>query len=243
MNTDQISAEEEAVQSLMELLAHAKKCKGLYDRAHMALPEPLKRVLGMNMNGSGRSTGVRPQISPIERSSRPPEAAEDWIAIEAKEATPTGIVLAILRASKEPIRSRDVVARVTEILSETLGGSIANIGSRLEGKLIRRTHDGWTLINPEKAGVLHNGLLWGPMEVFGKAELAAHRREAIMHLLDAFPGGLQIVQITDQLRGCSWVHAPTNKDLVKADMEILAKAGKVRRRGNSKKWEIAPEGK
>jgi hypothetical protein len=243
MSADQIGAEEEAIQSLMDLLAQAKRCRGLYDRAHMALPEPLKRVLGMSVNGSGKAMGVRPQIPPIERSSRPPEATEDWIAIEASEATPTCIALAILRAAKQPMRSRDVVGRVTDVLPQVLSGSIANIGSRLEGKLITRSVEGWTLINPEKAGVLFNGFLWGPPEIFGKAELAAHRREAIMHLLGAFPGGLQIIQITDQLRGCSWVHAPTNKDLVKADMEILAKAGKVRRRGNSKKWEIAPEGK
>jgi hypothetical protein len=240
MTPDQICAEEEAVQSLMDLLAQAKKCRSLYERAHMGLPEPLKRVLGMSMNGTAKGMTVRPQMPPIERPSRPPEAMENWISIEAKEATPTGIALAILRASKEPVRARDVVTRVTEILSGVRGGSIANIGNRLEGKVIKRTKDGWTLIAAEKAGVLHNGYLWGPPAIFEKTELAAHRREAILHLLGCQPAGLQITQLVEQLHGCSWVHAPINKDLLKADMEVLKKADKARRRGSSKKWELAP---
>src|SRR5713226_8190263 len=140
MTADQIGAEEESAQSLVELLAQAKKCRMLYERAHMALPEPLKRVLGMN--SYGRAAVVRPQIPPLERPSRPPEAAENWISVDAKDATPTSIALAILRASREPDRAKDMVARVTEILSDVPGGSIANIGNRLHGSLIKRTEDG-----------------------------------------------------------------------------------------------------
>lgn len=35
------------------------------------------------------------------------------------------------------------------------------------------------------------------------------------------------------------VHAPLTKDLMKEDLKVLATDQKVRRRGNSKKWEIA----
>ncbi len=141
------------------------------------------------------------------------------------------------------MRAKDVVAAITRILPSVHRGSIANIGARLEGKVINRTDDGWTLIDTAKAGVLHAGMLWGPPEIFQKTELAAHRREAILHLLAAQPSGLQIVQIVEQLLGCPWVHAPVNKDLLKADMEELRKDGKVRRVGNSKKWELAPNEK
>jgi hypothetical protein len=39
------------------------------------------------------------------------------------------------------------------------------------------------------------------------------------------------------------VKGPINKDLLRADLDVLSEEGKVRRRGNSKKWEIAPEKK
>jgi hypothetical protein len=241
MMNDQISAEEEAVQSLADLLAQAKKCRMLYERANMSLPEPLRRALGMN--GLGRAMPVRPRIPPLERQTRPQEAQENWISIETKYATPTTLGPAILRAAKKAMRAKDVVAAITRMLPDVHRGSIANIGARLEGKVINRTSEGWTLIDQAKAGILHGGMLWGPPEIFGKTELAAHRREAILHLLGCFPGGLQIIQIVEQLRECAWIKAPINKDLVKADMGVLGHEGKVRRVGNSKKWEIAPNDK
>src|SRR5713226_4802090 len=99
MSTDQIGVEEEAVQSLAEHLAQAKKCRTLYERANMALPEPLKRVLGMN--GLGRTVPVPLRIPPLERHTRPPEAQENWISVETKYTTPTTLGAAILRASRK----------------------------------------------------------------------------------------------------------------------------------------------
>jgi hypothetical protein len=96
------------------------------------------------------------------------------------------------------------------------------------------------LLKVEKAGLVRDGRLWAPPGVFAKPEMAAHRREAILHVLKHFPTGLQTVQIVEQLRNCSWLHAPVNKDLLKLDMESLLEAKKVRRRGNTKKWELAP---
>ncbi len=172
----------------------------------------------------------------------PPEAKSDWIYIQEKDATPTSVALAVLRTSKEPIRAKDIIARVTAILPNVVRGSINNIGSRLaESRLIDRTEEGWTLARPESAGIIHEGNLWGPREIFQKSELAAHRRDAIIHVLRNFDTGLQTRQLVEQLGRCSWVHAPVNKDLLKADMEILSELGKVRRRGNSKKWEVIRE--
>jgi hypothetical protein len=48
---------------------------------------------------------------------------------------------------------------------------------------------------------------------------------------------LQTVQIVEELHNCSWVQAPVNKDLLKADLEILRTKGKIKR-GSSKKWGI-----
>lgn len=236
MTSSRIRAEGEAAKSLVDLITQAEKCQVLHEQANMSLPEPLKRMLGMN--GLGGIAAVGHRIDPPERPTHPREYQTNWISIEAKYATPTAISLAVLRPSREPMRARDVVAAVTKIIPNVPSGSIANLGSRLQGKLINRTGDGWSLIDLAKAGILHNGILWGPPEIFGKFELAAHRREAILHILRCFLGGLQLNQLVEQLGGCSWVQAPINKDLVKADMTFLDGEGKVRRRGNSKKWVV-----
>lgn len=92
-----------------------------------------------------------------------------------------------------------------------------------------------------RAPILFEGRLWGPANIFQKYEIADHRREAILWLLQKFPGQ-QIVQIVERLQDCEWVRAPKNKDLVKADMQILEKDGLVERRGNTRKWQLV-EGK
>jgi hypothetical protein len=239
MSINQLDAEHEAIGSLMELLEQAKKTQRLYERAHMSLPEPLKRMLGMNGTGTNSPS---PRFMPEPQNpSRPIEAATDWIYIRVENATPTSIALALLRKSKEPIRARDMVSAVQAILPEVNSGTIANIGSRLHGTLLRRTDDGWTLEKPEAAGVIADGFLWGPPTIFGVHELAAHRRDAIRHLLANFPAGLQTSQIIEELRRCvSWMRAPISKELVQDDVEVLAKDGEIRRRGASKKWELMP---
>lgn len=236
MSNDQINAELQAMQSLIRLMDQARECERLYGRARMSLPEPLKRLLAVN--GTGNNVSGPPAIPAPPQPPMPTEAKSDWIHVQEKDATPTSIALAILRGSKEPIRAKEIVARVTAILPNVVRGSINNIGSRLEeSRLIDRTEEGWTLAKIESAGVIHEGNLWGPREIFQKSELAAHRRDAILHILNNFESGLQSRQILEQLNRCSWVHAPINKDLLKADLEVLFSEGKVRRRGNSKKWE------
>jgi hypothetical protein len=237
MTVDLFNAELEAQRSLLDLYEQAKKCQVLFEHAHIALPEVLKRVLGMNGAGDKAATS---RITAPQRPPMPPEAQQNWISIRDKEVTPTTIVLAILRGTKGPMRPRDLNDRVMNILPNVLRGSISNIGSRLDDTLIRRTNEGWELLKPEAAGILHKGYVWGPPVVFGKTELAAQRREALLHLLQFFESGLQIVQIVEQLKQCPWIVAPINKDLVKEDIAGLAKEGKIKRRGNSKKWELSP---
>jgi hypothetical protein len=240
MSFDQITAEQEATQSLVKLLEQARRCQLLYERAQMAFPEPLKRLL--SMNGAATVAVARREIS-IPAPQPPPaptSAKPDWLWIPQESATPTSITLAILRASKTPMPAREVVAKVMDVLPNVPRGSVNNIGTRLNGKSIYRQDSGWQVINPEGAGILHEGYLWGPREFFHKYELAVHRRAAILHILSFFQGGLQPRQLLEQLRKCSWVHAPVNKDLLKADLEILDQNEKIRRVGNSGKWELAP---
>ena len=81
-----------------------------------------------------------PAVPAPQKPPMPPGAKSDWIYIQEKDATPTSIALAILHGSKEPIRAKEMVEKVTAILPNVLRGSINNIGSRLkESRLIDRT--------------------------------------------------------------------------------------------------------
>jgi hypothetical protein len=241
MTMDQWKAEQEAYKSLSEVLEKVEKCRVLFEQARLTLPEPLKRFLTTTTNGTDGS-GHRPQssvvIPPPDAPPRPSDASLDWIFMQATDVTPAALTLAVMRAAKGPIRPRDIIERVTAISPKTPGGSVSNVGTRLSGKLINRTDDGWQLIDETAVPILHEGWVWGPAKVFDPHDLALHRRDAILHLLKCNPAGLQIVQLVDQLRSCPWVYAPISKDLLKADMEVLARDSKVKKRGNSGKWEI-----
>jgi hypothetical protein len=150
--------------------------------------------------------------------------------------------LAVLRGVAGPVRAKEVVGRVKELLPDVSSGSIANIGTRLDKtNVILRDDRGWELLSPEDAGVIFNSHLWAPASVLSSQELAAYRREAILHLLSLNKTGLQATQVEEQLQHCTWLQAPVSKDLVKVDLEVLASDKKIRRRGNTRKWELVPE--
>lgn len=240
MSDDLFNAELEATRSLMELYEQAKKCQLLFERAHMALPEPLRRVLGIT--SPAVKSIAPPNITAPEKPAMPLDAGPDWAWIKASDAAPGTLVLAALRAAKAPLRPKDLIDFVTGILPEVPAGTIYNVGPRLEAQqIISRDDDGWALVKPESAGLIYKGHFWGPPSAFGKIEQAAQRRAALLHVLGFHPAGLQIMQILEQLKRCSWIVAPVNKDLVKEDIPILAKEGKVKRRGNTKNWEIVRE--
>jgi hypothetical protein len=234
-----IPDQREAYQSLIKLFDQIEECRRLFERAGLPIPEQVK-LFTVNSNGSGKPNVPRARIEPIHRNSRPLEADDEWISIDISEANATSLVLAVLRAAGQPIKAGDVIEQVMKLNAKVPRGSVHNIGTRLDGREIRRAEEGWSLIHPEKAPIAHDGYIWGPKESFEKQELAAHRREAILHILRCFPSGMQIVQIVDQLRGCYWMKAPATKDLLKADMDLLEGHGKVRRISNSRKWEVAP---
>jgi hypothetical protein len=243
MNWDQIQYEEEAYKSVMALLEQARMCQQLHERAGLALPERVQRLLGLSSNGPGKPhVQARSTISiPPLNYPKPKDATGDWLSIDVKDAQATTVALAVLRGEGVPMRAKDVTAKVSAYLPNVTGGTLANAATRLvdEG-IIERTEDGWKLLKPTEAGIIHEGRLWGTRSIFGKQELAAHRRESIIHILTYFTGGLQIVQIVEQLNSCAWMQAPANKDLLKADIEILAAdKRKIRRVGNTRKWTLA----
>jgi hypothetical protein len=236
--------EREASRSFYELQEHAEKCRDLHERANMQLPEPLRRFLGLGAVAEPKAQSSAPAITipviPPPTHPRPPIAGDDWVWVELDAVMPTTAVAGVLRDQVQPQRARDVIAAVVRLLPRVSSGSVANLFSRLEGSVLRREDGGWLLINRDVAPVLYEGRFWGPASAFQKQELAAYRRDVIVHLLRQFETGLQTVQIVDQLKRLPWLRAPYNKDLVKEDMKALADDGKVRPRGNTRKWEIAP---
>lgn len=235
MNHDLFDAELEAIQSLQNLIEVAKECRRLHERANMPIPEPLRRLFAMN--GQGDRTGVA-LIKPPETPPRPRRAESNWIHIHVKDAYATTLAIALLRDRDAPMRPKDVVNSVQMIRPEISRGSIYNLGKRLDGAMIKRVPEGWILLNHDNAPIIQGDLVWGHPEMFTPHELAAHRRDAILHILGIYPSGQQTSQLIDLLQNCSWLQAPVNKELVQDDVELLSKDGKIKRRGASKKWEL-----
>lgn len=233
--SNEFKAKAQAYQKFAQVLEDLETTRHLFETSGEPLPEQLKQFLGVHRN-NGKVTQPLVTILPPRRASRPEEAEESWISVEVKETTATSLVLAVLRAANAPLANKVVVQQVTDINPHIPKGSINNIGTRLGRTLIHRTDEGWRLLDPKKAGIICDGYLWGPQEIFDKQDIAAHRREGILQILRAFTSGLQTVQIVDQLRSTPWVHAPASKDLVKSDMELLESHDKVRRISNSRKW-------
>jgi hypothetical protein len=230
-----------AVSSYLRLLTEAQDCKRHYEKAGIPLPTPLLRLLGEETIISPHeqmSLKINsPDIDSSRLATRPPEATKDWISIRAKDASPTTIALALLRDQDEPVRAKDLAARVHSILPNTVGGSIYNLLNRLEADGIVSNKDArWTLENKELAGVLTENYLWAPSDLLTKTDLAAHRREAIVHLLRS-ESSMQIMEIVDKLHRWEWVKAPVNKDLLKIDMQVLDEQGLARRIANTRNWE------
>lgn len=232
-------AELEASRSLVALMEAAERCREAYARANMALPEPLQRYFGLDRRASEAKKEKPGFAVPAPEREPPPGSAPEWISIPAEHASPPSVVLTVLRqGGGGPIRAGLLVEKVKAIV-QTTEGTLANAGTRLQSEgLIERGPDGWRLLNTTKAPVLFKDRLWGPADIFGKYELAAHRREAILYLLGLL-GGLQTGQIIEHLRKCPWLRAPVNKEVVQDDVEVLAKENKIRRVSHSKKWILA----
>ncbi len=175
-----------AYQSLVRLMEEAKECRRLFEVAGCDLPDPLKRFFGEtppDQSGRGRvlETSIPPPCSP----PKPQAAEDDWLWIPASDLSVQLLVLAILRASEGPIPTRELIDRARKIVPSVNSGSIANIGTRLDGHVLSRGDAGWVLTDKSVAPILHQGYAWAQKSVFTKSEVAAHRRMAVKHLLAA----------------------------------------------------------
>jgi|GEM_PF-1626883 len=247
MTQPSFQSESRAFAALQKLLEDAAATQALFEAAGLPLPSTLARIVNVPQPSSnGPPRAVRATIAPPEPPNRPPEAKDDWISVNAKDLFETTLVLAILRAAKAPMSSRDVMESVAKYNPNVVYGTVMNIGARLADRgIIARSEDGWSLQDPGQAPILSGSLpdtyAWGPMSVFQKQDLAQYRRMLILHILRAYPRGLMTVQIVDQLASAEFCRLPCTKDIIKADMEALSGEGKVKRVGNTRKFKLPKE--
>jgi len=226
-----ISGERRALEAMLRLLDAAEECRRLHAAAQLEVPLRLRRFLGESSVNGALSGPTSPPEPP-----RPSGVDDDAIWVAATECTAAILTLAVLRESGKPMRARDVVDGVLRANPEINSGSVLNLAARLDGTAITRDEHGWTLVSPSSSPTLFKGNVWGRTQMFTKQELAAHRRNGIVHILRTSADGLQVMQLVRTLESCPWQRAPMNKDLVKTDLQVLLDGGVVRRVGNSKKW-------
>jgi hypothetical protein len=241
MSMADLQSEIEAVSSYVKLLEAAKDCRRLHEKAGLTLPPPLLRLLGVDTKSVSQQLSFpleSPDMDPSRNATRPPEAEEDWISIHAAEASPTTVTLAILRGQDKPVKAKDLADQVSRVLPLSVGGSVYNLLNRLEmDDAVAQTLDGWSLVRRDAAGVISGEYLWAPAYRLSKQDLATHRREAIVHLLRR-ERYLPVMEIVRKLLDWKWVKAPINKDLLKADMQVLEDKRLVKRIGDSRNWEV-----
>lgn len=234
--------EVEAYVRLSETLQDLDDIRLMFEQARAPIPDVLLR-LSRSSNGHQGGTPDSPVIE--AEPARPENVDPDWIWISVKDATIGTLALAIALASRDkPMTARDIHAKVNEFDSEVPLGTIQNVGTRAEanGLIVRNPAGHWTVVNPSRVGMLDSDFIWGPASTFQMQEVAAYRRFFIVNFLKKNPVGMQQSQILSYLQSLELINkeVPVNKSLVKADMEAM-EGTKVRRRGNSKKWEAIPQ--
>ena len=231
---DKFQLDLEAQQSLTKLYEQAQVTRDLFRRAGQAMPERLRLFLGMNSNGTQESSNVK---SP-PRPRAPKEANEDWIFVPVKDAMAQSVMLGILKDNPRPMKPKEIIEAFRRFDPDINVNVVYNMGPRLKGKSIETSDDGWVLVKRDEAPIIVGDYIWGLPKFLALQDIAEHRRNGILHILKFFDTGLELLQITEQLRKAPWIKATVNKDLVKADISELLKADKIRRRGNTKKYEL-----
>jgi hypothetical protein len=180
------------------------------------------------------------QIPPMPTPPPPPGVKKDWINVPIASLLPQTLTLGILRDSLgRPLPRKDLLARMAERGARVNDGSLANIGTRLsERHQIHRVDEGWLLVDESTAPILNGRYAWGDAAVFAVHELAARRREAVLHLLRVTGRAMKQNEIAAALRGCSWLKTPVSKDLIKMDIGALVESGQVVKLEDEKGWAI-----
>jgi hypothetical protein len=156
--------------------------------------------------------------------------------VRAPDLTETTLVLCALRAAGS-LTTAGVVDAVKQVRPAAVTGTLYNVVARLRDGMVLQSEGGsLRLADIDKAPILHEGAAWGPIPLFQKTEIAAYRRELIVHVLRANKDGLMAMQLVRQLESPDVCRVPSGKDLIKLDLETLKREGKVQKISNSRKW-------
>jgi hypothetical protein len=232
MRESSFEAELRAYGALQSLLASAKEVDRLFKEAGLPVPPPVARLFGDSpANGAGHASTV-----PLPSPERPEGAASDWIWVEVSELNTTNLCLATLRMhGGGPMTATDVYERALRYNPKANRISIMNAGVRIDGESIRRSDEGWNLIDASKAPLIQGQYAWGPMGIFHNTEIAAYRRTIVRHIIKCSGGGLMVMQVVDRLRNQDQRFA-VSKELISDDLERMQFNGQVKKIGNSRKW-------
>ena len=246
MDDDRIDIERKAIAAyaLQRVMAEIEACKRVHEQA--GLPMPSLPVAMLRPEESPK-VNERPALFTIPRPPAPDGTplrgfTDKWIYLPLKDAQATSLVLAILNpAVATPLP--ELVTLVQEFKKNVNKGTIANIGTRLfRERLIQRTEKGWTLSHAKASSLVIDGdVIWGEPKDFQPEELAAFRRNMILHVMRSFSDGVQVAQLAKILNPkthCPWFNPtiPVNKFLITADLKALAKENLVTMIPETKKW-------
>lgn len=231
-----LEAEQEAYIALGQYLAAAQSVVDKFARAELPIPDPLRRLLGDTAEEGERS---RPKmsISAPTPPPRPSAAGRDSIWVAIGDATPTSIVLGLLRIADRPISPSEMVDMTRKYKPSVNQGTVYNLGKRLRGHQIENSVEGWKLKSKDDAPMIHDGFLWGTPDVFQSYDIAAFRRTVVRHVLEAAaPDGLMAMQIVRFMQNFRNPRVKTDKTLIKVDLDILQREGRAKQISNSRKW-------
>jgi hypothetical protein len=228
--------EERLFRDFLSWLESARRLWREFEKEGVQVPATLIRLLSDTNHNPTKRKIRRTVLRKPEEPEKPKQAGDDWLWLDAKEASLRTVVLAVLNEGN-PLPIKEVINKVKEILPNSNKGSIYNLGAQEDR--IQKTDQGWTLRNDARAPVLYKNFVWGSPELLQKQDLAAFRRMAVRYLLETSPDGLQIMQVYRQLEGSDWLKVPLSKDLIKEDLFLMRNEKKVRQLGGkSKKWTI-----
>lgn len=237
---DRISRELAAYEAFSKWMKDGESVRQLFAEAGVPLPPRLIQFLG----GAGAGSDERIIIPPPSSPKRPSGIDPKWIWVPTAGLLTKNLVLGVLRAAGTSMTPTAVIQAAVKTYGGTIAnnGSVMNLGKPLEADgTISRSEHGWLLRREGRAPMLIHEFAWGPIEIFTSHEVAAHRRQLIVHVLKMHPSGLQQAQLVSALASCDWLNGvPVNKDLVKLDIDALAKEQRIRRVGATSKWEVTP---
>ena len=205
-----------------------------------ALSDPVKPVIKLESDAPRNTRLPVPKMYSLpKRFLERADRGAKLVSIHASVASSSSLSLAILDSASRPLRAPEVSRLVNVWLPETPPESVYNILRNCErGGLLKCDSEGWTSVRGSNSISLCKDFVWGPPGELNQADIAAHRREGILRIIERYPG-LRALQITRCLLDWRWIKAPITKTIVGFDLAILTRQGFTQRRLGGRAWFLA----